>query len=161
MPVVDVVTTERAAFEAWRRGEVSAAIDGMAAAAEEWCRRGFVRFAARAHVAVARAAAGNGLVGRSARHLDAARGMAERWRLMPIRAEVEAAERELDCARHRAAVSPRELAVLELVATGATTSAIADRLAISEHTVVTHINSARTKLGAATRVQAASMVARR
>ena len=160
MPVVDVVTTERAAFEAWRRGETSAAIDGLAAAAEEWCRRGFVRFAARAHVAVARAAAGSGRVERGARHLGAARGLAERWRLVPIRAEVEAAETELSRARHRTVVSPRELTVLELVAVGATTSAIADRLAISENTVVTHINSARTKLGAATRVQAASMVAR-
>ena len=50
--------------------------------------------------------------------------------------------------------------MLELVAAGHTAPQIAVTLGVGESTVVvTHVNSARTKLGARTRMQAASMIA--
>ena len=51
--------------------------------------------------------------------------------------------------------------MLELVAAGRTAPQIAVTLGVGESTVVSHINSARTKLGARTRMQAASMIAGR
>jgi DNA-binding CsgD family transcriptional regulator len=56
-------------------------------------------------------------------------------------------------------VTPREREVLALVATGHTTAGIARRLAITSHTVESHVRSARTKLGVATRTAAAARAA--
>ncbi|MFR9731255.1 response regulator [Saccharopolyspora sp. MS10] len=53
-----------------------------------------------------------------------------------------------------AALTRRELAVLRLIATGATNAEIADRLVVSEGTVKTHLNRAMTKLGVSSRAQA-------
>lgn len=53
-----------------------------------------------------------------------------------------------------AALTQRELAVLRLIATGATNAEIADRLVVSEGTVKTHVNRAMTKLGVSSRAQA-------
>ncbi len=66
---------------------------------------------------------------------------------------------ELERSRHRLQLSRREVEVLELVAAGRTATQIAGELGVGESTVVTHINSARLKLGARTRRQAASMIA--
>lgn len=56
-------------------------------------------------------------------------------------------------------VSAREHEVLQLVATGATNAEIAVRLGVSRRTIESHIDSARLKLGAANRAQAAAMIA--
>ena len=60
----------------------------------------------------------------------------------------------------RALLTRREVEVLELVAAGRTTARSPRRSEVGESTVVTHVNSARLKLGAQTRMQAASMVIR-
>lgn len=52
-------------------------------------------------------------------------------------------------------LTAREREVLALVASGATTVGIARHLAITDHTVESHIRSARTKLGVPTRAAAA------
>jgi DNA-binding CsgD family transcriptional regulator len=54
----------------------------------------------------------------------------------------------------------RELEVLHLLAEGVTNREIAQRLAISEHTVKFHVNAILTKLGAATRTEAVVHAAR-
>ena len=56
-----------------------------------------------------------------------------------------------------AALTPRELEVLEILATGATNRAIAQRLFISEKTVSVHVTNLLAKMGAANRGEAAAM----
>jgi DNA-binding NarL/FixJ family response regulator len=56
-------------------------------------------------------------------------------------------------------LTAREREVLALVASGATTVGIARHLAITDHTVESHIRSARTKLGVPTRTAAAAHAA--
>jgi NarL family two-component system response regulator YdfI len=51
-------------------------------------------------------------------------------------------------------LTPREIAVLALLADGAGNKEIASRLRISEHTVKFHVSSILSKLGAATRTEA-------
>lgn len=51
------------------------------------------------------------------------------------------------------ALTPREVEVLRLVADGATTAEIAERLGVSGATARTHVENMRTKLGAATRAR--------
>lgn len=58
------------------------------------------------------------------------------------------------------ALSAREVQVLELVAAGAGTNAIAEKLALSVHTTRNHIRNLMTKLGAHSRVEAVVMAAR-
>jgi DNA-binding NarL/FixJ family response regulator len=52
------------------------------------------------------------------------------------------------------ALTPRELEVLQLLAEGLANKAIAQRLAISEHTVKFHVNAIMSKLGAQSRTAA-------
>jgi len=54
-------------------------------------------------------------------------------------------------------LSPREREVLRSVARGLTTDDIAEKLDISERTVRFHLDSVRTKLGAANRQEAVAM----
>jgi DNA-binding NarL/FixJ family response regulator len=51
-------------------------------------------------------------------------------------------------------LSPRELEVLALLATGATNRAIAEKLVLSERTVDRHVSNIFTKLGVSTRAAA-------
>lgn len=58
-------------------------------------------------------------------------------------------------------LTPREQRVLELVASGLSNRAIAEALAVSEHTVKFHVRSLLDKLGAETRADAVARAARR
>jgi DNA-binding CsgD family transcriptional regulator len=97
--------------------------------------------------------------------LDLVARSTERHGLVGLRARIgrslrdagvrEAAGRSAD----RRGLTAREREVLELVAQGLTTAAIARRLALAPPTVETHIESAREKLGAANRAQAAILAA--
>ena len=58
------------------------------------------------------------------------------------------------------ALTPREREVLQLLATGLTNHAIAERLGVSEHTAKFHVNSILGKLGASTRTEAIVQAAR-
>jgi DNA-binding CsgD family transcriptional regulator len=159
MPVVDVVRVERTAFDEWRQGHGPTAIRTFGEAAREWDERGFARFAARCHLAAGRVAAHCRDREEAVRHLDLAAEMASRWGLVPIAAATRNVLAELECQRSRARLTGREIEVLDLVAGGRSTAQIAARLGVGASTVITHVNSARTKLGAQTRMQAASMVA--
>ena len=57
-------------------------------------------------------------------------------------------------------LTPRESEVLQLLAQGLPTRAIAERLHISEHTAKFHVNSILGKLGAATRTEAVALAIR-
>ena len=152
MPVVDVVHIERSGFESWRAGDSGTAIRAFSDAAATWAERGFHRFAARCSFAAGELARRGGDERAARRHLCAAAEVATRWRLAPIIAATQQSH-------HRSRLSRREVEVLELVAAGRTAPQIAVTLGVGESTVVSHINSARTKLGARTRMQAASMIA--
>jgi DNA-binding CsgD family transcriptional regulator len=58
-------------------------------------------------------------------------------------------------------LTPREREVLELVAEGMSNRAIAERLAISEHTVKFHVGALLGKLAAATRAELVAIAVRR
>lgn len=53
-------------------------------------------------------------------------------------------------------LTPREVVLLRLIATGASNQAIAEQLVISEHTVKSHITSILAKLRVSSRTQAAA-----
>jgi two-component system NarL family response regulator len=60
-----------------------------------------------------------------------------------------------------ASLSPRELAVLELIAAGHSNKAIGSRLSINEETVKGHVKNILAKLGARDRTHAATLAFRR
>jgi DNA-binding CsgD family transcriptional regulator len=157
MPIVDVVATEHIGFDQWRTGDPTGAIATFVTASDEWSRRGFPRFAARARLGAAQIAR-LAVVGSAARHCAEATSIATQYRLAPI---VRAVERERALQTQstlRAALTPREFEVLGLVADGLTTATIAHRLGLRPSTVESHVVSARRKLGASTRAQVANMV---
>jgi DNA-binding NarL/FixJ family response regulator len=57
-------------------------------------------------------------------------------------------------------LTPREREILALLAGGATTSQIADRLVISNKTVKTHVQNILRKLGVSSRLEAAALAVR-
>jgi DNA-binding CsgD family transcriptional regulator len=158
MPIVDVVGSERAGFESWRAGDGEAAVTAFAEAASTWAQRSFPRFSARCALAAGELARRHGDTDAAHRHLCTAADVATRFQMAPTLAMTRAALGALERDHHRARLSPREVEVLELVAAGRTASQIAGALGVGESTVVTHVNSARTKLGARTRMQAATMI---
>jgi DNA-binding NarL/FixJ family response regulator len=58
-------------------------------------------------------------------------------------------------------LTPRELVVLRLVASGLSNHEIADSLSISERTVKFHVSAILNKLGADNRTQAVALASRR
>jgi DNA-binding CsgD family transcriptional regulator len=84
--------------------------------------------------------------------LDGARVVFEQLGAVAELAALETATRT--GAGHR--LSPRELEVLRLLATGATNRAVADRLFLSERTVARHVSNIFGKLGVASRAAATS-----
>jgi DNA-binding NarL/FixJ family response regulator len=57
-------------------------------------------------------------------------------------------------------LTPRELEVVELLASGLSNKEIADRLGVSFHTVKFHVNAILGKLGAASRAEAVALAAK-
>lgn len=72
----------------------------------------------------------------------------------------ELAKAALSIRTRRYGLSGREVEVLELVGSGLTNRAIADRLTLSPHTVARHLANARDKLGAVNRADAAVRLGR-
>ncbi len=107
--------------------------------------------------------------------LRAAAETADRIGARPLLATIEALAREGRLALHDgaptaerpaaagpapSALTPREAAVMRLVAAGHTNREIGDQLFISEKTVSVHISNVMAKLGALSRYEAAAEVAR-
>jgi DNA-binding NarL/FixJ family response regulator len=74
-------------------------------------------------------------------------------RLLTRSAEGEAARRSHD-------LTPRELEIMELLATGHSQAAIAEQLVLSEKTVATHIQHILPKLGVHSRAEAVAFAHR-
>ncbi|HEX7126490.1 MAG TPA: response regulator transcription factor, partial [Thermodesulfobacteriota bacterium] len=86
--------------------------------------------------------------------LDAARATFERLGAAPDLARVDSPTGHARPARDRHGLSPRELEVLRLMATGRTNRSIADELCVSEKTVDRHASNIFTKLGVPSRAAA-------
>jgi len=85
--------------------------------------------------------------------LEAARGVFEQLGAAPALQRANALSRRPEPAAP-GGLTPREVEVLRLVATGATNRAVADTLVISEKTVARHLSNMFTKLGIRSRAAA-------
>lgn len=83
-----------------------------------------------------------------------------RLRGAPLDSATDPDESADGAARERFSLTPRERAVLGLVAEGQTNREIGGRLFISEKTVSVHVTNAMAKLGALSRYEAASLAQR-
>ena len=105
--------------------------------------------AARTRVLVAAACRALGDTDAEQMELDGARQV---FALLGAVTELAALDESATVTGHP--LSPRELEVLRLLATGATNRAVADRLFISERTVARHVSNIFAKLGVASRAAA-------
>ena len=141
-----------AGLQAWQDGDAATAIAELDRAARTWQEVGLTRFAVRSAAMAAALAQRVGRRDRAARRAAAVE-LARRAQHAALRRRIGATRLE--------GLTAREEAVMLLVAQGRTTGDVAAALDISAATVDSHIRSARRKLGAASRRQAALKVSRR
>jgi ATP/maltotriose-dependent transcriptional regulator MalT len=134
-------------------GDARAALGGLARAFEIWQRIGAPYEAARVRVLLATACRALGDEDGAALELAAARAAFQRLGAAPDAAHAGRLMSDAPAApAHR--LTPRELQVLRLVATGRTNRAIADELVVSERTIDRHVSNIFTKLDVASRAAA-------
>src|SRR3954452_1397356 len=134
-------------------GDASAALVSLRRAARAWQELEAPYEAARARVLVGQACHELGDEDAFSLELDAARAAFEQLGAAPDLARVEALTgKATGGAAH--GLSPRELQVLQLVATGKSNREIAAVLVISEHTVARHVQNIFTKLDVPSRTAA-------
>jgi DNA-binding NarL/FixJ family response regulator len=86
--------------------------------------------------------------------IDAARSVFERLGATPDIARIDALLKEDPSGRHAHRLTPRELQVLRLVATGETNKVIAGKLSLSEKTIDRHVSNIFAKLDVSSRTAA-------
>jgi len=129
-------------------GNARAALEALGEAAKGW--RGFqARYdGARTRVVVGLARRQLGDDDTAQLELDGARNVFVELGALP---DVALLDRMAGFAREDGGLSPRELEVLRLLATGRTNRAIADQLVLSERTVDRHVSNIFAKLGVSSR----------
>jgi DNA-binding CsgD family transcriptional regulator len=132
-------------------GDASTALVSLRRAAQAWKELEAPYEAARARVLVGQACRELGDEDAFSLELEAARGVFEQLGAAPDLARVDALTGKAAAAH---GLSPRELEVLRLVATGKSNREIAAVLVISEHTVARHVQNIFTKLGVPSRTAA-------
>jgi DNA-binding NarL/FixJ family response regulator len=134
-------------------GDVAGAITALHGAAQDWTdlRAPYETAQVRALLGMAHRASGD--EDTAAIELDAASHAFTALGAEPDRRRVEALLRPPD-PRGGSALTPREVEVLRLVATGGTNRAVAQRLRISEKTVARHLSNIFTKLDLSSRAAA-------
>jgi ATP/maltotriose-dependent transcriptional regulator MalT len=148
------------AMSAYARGEVAAAC-GEAPDALTALREALLRWltleapyeAARTRVLLGRVCEELGDHDGAALELEAARAAFDGLGASPDLARLKALE-GAEASRDTHGLSPRELEVLRLLATGETNKAIAAALVLSERTVDRHVSNIYTKLGVSSRAAA-------
>jgi DNA-binding CsgD family transcriptional regulator/tetratricopeptide (TPR) repeat protein len=129
-------------------GDAEAALVALREAAQLWHELGAPYELARVRVLVGLACRQVGDADAAEMELDAARRAFEELGAAPDVARVEALT---DHAPPVGGLTPREVEVVRLVASGRTNRAIADELLISEKTVARHMSNVFTKLGVSSR----------
>jgi len=135
------------------RGEASDALTALRGALRAWQELEAPYEAARVRVLVALSCVELGDRDSAALELDAARGVFEELGAVPGVARVDSLQAP-DRARPAHGLSPRELEVLRLLASGETNKAIASQLVLSERTVDRHVSNIYAKLGVSSRAAA-------
>jgi ATP/maltotriose-dependent transcriptional regulator MalT len=143
-----LVTQARGAIEL-SAGRASAALPYLRQAWREWTSLDAPYDAARVRLLLGMACRDLGDEDGAAMELEAARAEFERLGAAPDVARVDGLTRRTPRDRH--GLTPRELEVLALLATGRTNRAIADALTISEKTVARHVANIYGKLGLSSR----------
>lgn len=134
-------------------GDAHAACAALRRAWTRWQELGAPYEAARVRLSMAEACRALADHDTATMELDAARRVFERLGAAPALSRV--AELSGVTTRHLPdGLTPREIEVLRLVATGATNREIADRLIISEKTVARHVSNILTRLGVFSRAAA-------
>ncbi|MEU8530586.1 LuxR C-terminal-related transcriptional regulator [Streptomyces sp. NPDC048629] len=130
-------------------GDAQAALDALLEACRTWGEVGAPYDEARSRVLLGLVRRRLGDAGTARLDLDAARQVFRRLGAAPDLARLD----EPDHGRPEddAGLSPREIEVLRLVATGRTNHAIADELVLSEKTVARHLSNIFGKLGLSSR----------
>jgi DNA-binding CsgD family transcriptional regulator len=134
-------------------GDALAAADPLRRAFQVWQQVGAPYVAARIRVLLGCAYRALADEEGALLELDAARNVFEQLGAAPDIARVDALKNEsAPCTPH--VLTPREIEVLRLVASGRTNKAIAKQLHLSERTVDRHVSNILTKLGAPSRAAA-------
>lgn len=153
-PLLGAIAASAAARLALSRMDAGAALAHATRAVEGFRALGLPHEIGRALVVRAQAAQAQGDSESARLDLDAACAALESLGAV---ADLRAvAEIRGEAAARPAGLTPREVEVLRLVATGLTDRQIAEALALSEHTVGRHLQNIFTKIGVATRAAATS-----
>ena len=131
-------------------GNARAALAALRRSAAGWRNLDAPYEGARTRVVMALACRALGDEGSTEMELDAARSVFQQLDAVPDLVRVEELARVME-RRAAGGLSPREVQVLALLATGKTNRAIASELVISEKTVAAHVSSVFTKLGLSSR----------
>jgi len=132
------------------KGNAGAALAALRRSATRWRELDAPYEGARTRVVMALACRALGDEGSTQMELDAARSVFQRLDAAPDLVRVEDLASVVE-RRTAGGLTPREVQVLALLATGKTNRAIAAELVISEKTVATHVSSVFTKLGLSSR----------
>ncbi|MFF8377573.1 LuxR C-terminal-related transcriptional regulator [Streptomyces sp. NPDC015661] len=130
-------------------GDAAAALDALLDACRTWADLEAPYDGARSRELLGLARQRLGDTGTARLELDSARQVYRRLGAAPDLARLDALTRERP--REDAGLSPREIEVLRLVATGRTNHAIAAELVLSEKTVARHLSNIFGKLGLSSR----------
>jgi DNA-binding NarL/FixJ family response regulator len=135
------------------RGDAREALEPLRKAFQVWQHVGAPYIAARIRVLLARACTALGDQDGAQLELEAARQVFERLGASPDLAALDASRQDKSAdQRHR--LTPRELEVLRLVASGKTNKAIASELFLSERTIDRHVSNIFSKLNVSSRASA-------
>lgn len=134
-------------------GDAERALEALRPAWQGWTALDAPYQAARVRVGIARACSALGDRDTAELELAAARQVFQRLRAAPALREVDAVSGSSD-STPPGGLTPREVEVLALVATGATNREVAEALVISEKTVARHLSNMFTKLGIGSRTAA-------
>jgi DNA-binding CsgD family transcriptional regulator/tetratricopeptide (TPR) repeat protein len=140
-------------------GDAQAALGSLRRAFEIWQRIDAPHAGARVRVLIGQACRALGDEDGAGLEIDAAKSVFERLGAAPDLARIELVMKGAPAGdTHR--LTPRELQVLRLVATGKTNKAIAGKLCLSEKTVDRHVSNIFTKLDVSSRAAATAFAYR-
>jgi DNA-binding CsgD family transcriptional regulator/tetratricopeptide (TPR) repeat protein len=140
-------------------GDGRAALGSLRRAFEVWQRIEAPHAAARVRVLIGLACRALGDEDGAGLEIDAARSIFERLGAKPDLARIDSPTKGTTCG-HTYQLTPRELQVLRLVATGETNKVIASKLSLSEKTVDRHVSNIFGKLDVPSRAAATAFAYR-